>query len=127
MILASNLAAKAKLFIHLAPRIARKHDSVETRPWHVSSAMKKKLANDFNQEDVSRIIEMAWEDRTPFDAIEDLYGLTEAQTITLMRQEMKASSFRMWRKRMTGRTTKHKALRSPEIDRAYCPTQYKRA
>ncbi|WP_119395449.1 TIGR03643 family protein [Salinibius halmophilus] len=87
--------------------------------------MANKLPN-FSTADVSRIIEMAWEDRTPFDAIYDLYGLTEDQTIKLMRQEMKASSFKMWRKRMTGRTTKHKALRSPDISRAYCPTQYKR-
>lgn len=80
----------------------------------------------FSVEDISRIVEMAWEDRTPFDAIFDLYGLTEAQTIKLMRQEMQASSFKMWRKRMAGRTTKHKALRSPDVTRAYCPTQYKR-
>lgn len=75
--------------------------------------------------DVSRIIEMAWEDRTPFDAIMQAYGLNESRVIDLMRQEMKPSSFRMWRKRVTGRSTKHTALRSGEVKRAYCPTQYK--
>ncbi len=75
--------------------------------------------------DISRIIEMAWEDRTPFDAILQTYGLNESKVIDLMRQEMQASSFRMWRKRVTGRTTKHTALRGNEVKRAYCPTQYK--
>ena len=61
--------------------------------------------------DVSRIIEMAWEDRTPFEAIEAQFGLNESAVIDLMRASMKASSFRMWRKRMKGRITKHAALR----------------
>lgn len=60
--------------------------------------------------DISRIIEMAWEDRTPFEDIEREYGLNESAVIALMRREMKASSFRMWRKRMTGRTTKHRVV-----------------
>ena len=77
--------------------------------------------------DISRIIEMAWEDRTPFDAIEIQFGLLESQVIELMRSELKRSSFLMWRKRVTARNTKHKALRSPDIQRAYCKTQYKYA
>jgi uncharacterized protein (TIGR03643 family) len=56
---------------------------------------------------VDRLIEMAWEDRTPFAAIEIQYGLKENQVIALMRREMKASSFKVWRKRVTGRKTKH--------------------
>ena len=56
---------------------------------------------------IDRIIEMAWEDRTPFEAITQQYGLEEKQVIALMRREMKESSFRMWRKRVTNRTTKH--------------------
>lgn len=56
---------------------------------------------------IDRILEMAWEDRTPFEAIAVQYGLTEPQTIALMRREMKPSSFRMWRKRVSGRKTKH--------------------
>jgi uncharacterized protein (TIGR03643 family) len=67
--------------------------------------------------DLDRIIEMAWEDRTPFDAIQAQFGLTESQVIALMRANMTASSFRMWRKRVTGRATKHNALRSPEVKR----------
>ena len=68
-------------------------------------------------EAVSRIIEMAWEDRTTFDAIEAQFGLNESAVIALMRREMKRSSFKMWRERVTGRATKHAALRSPEVDR----------
>ena len=79
----------------------------------------------FNEGDTSRIIEMAWEDRTPFDAIERLYGLNESAVIDLMRAQMKPSSFRMWRKRVVNRATKHVALREPGVKRAYCPTQYK--
>ncbi|GHG61415.1 TIGR03643 family protein [Alishewanella longhuensis] len=81
---------------------------------------------DFTDEQRSRIIEMAWEDRTPFEAIERLFGLNESAVIKLMRAELKASSFRLWRARVSGRKTKHLKLRNPEIDRAYCPTQYKR-
>lgn len=80
----------------------------------------------FNDEQCSRIIEMAWEDRTPFEAIENLYGLNESALIRFMRAELKAGSFRLWRARVSGRKTKHLKLRSPEINRAYCPTQYKR-
>lgn len=78
-----------------------------------------------NESDTSRVIEMAWEDRTPFEAIEKLYGLPEQQVFELMRKELKPSSFRLWRKRVSGRKTKHLILRNPEIDRGYCPTQYK--
>jgi len=73
----------------------------------------------------SRIIEMAWEDRTPFEAIENTYGLTEAQVIKLMRKHLKPRSFKRWRQRVSGRKTKHAQLRSPEVTRAYCPSQYK--
>lgn len=73
----------------------------------------------------SRVIEMAWEDRTPFGAIEHSYGLDETAVIKLMRQELKPSSFRLWRERVTGRNTKHEAKRDFEVGRAYCKTQYK--
>ncbi len=69
------------------------------------------------ESDVSRIVEMAWEDRTPFESIEAQFGLNESGVVALMRTRMKASSFRMWRKRMAGRVTKHRALRSPEVQR----------
>lgn len=68
-------------------------------------------------EDIDRIIEMAWEDRTPFEAIELQFGLTEKDVIALMRTQMKASSFEMWRKRMKGRVTKHQELRDQEMKR----------
>ena len=67
--------------------------------------------------DISRVIEMAWEDRTSFDAIEQQFGLNETAVIALMRRELQRSSFKMWRERVTGRATKHAALRSPEVTR----------
>ena len=76
-------------------------------------------------EDTSRIIEMAWEDRTPFEAIERLYGLNESAVIILMRQQLKPNSFKLWRQRVTGRKTKNLALRGFDFGRAYCPSQYK--
>ena len=74
---------------------------------------------------VSRVIEMAWEDRTPFGAIEHSYGLTESDVIKLMRQTLKPSSFKLWRERVSNRATKHEAKRGFEVGRAYCKTQYK--
>ncbi len=74
---------------------------------------------------LSRVIEMAWEDRTPFEAIEHSYGLNETAVIKLMRQELKPSSFRLWRQRVTSRATKHLAKRPFDVGRAYCKTQYK--
>ena len=56
----------------------------------------------------SRIIEMAWEDRTTFDSIKDQFGLSESEVIKIMRKHMKKSSFKMWRKRVSGRKTKHR-------------------
>ena len=76
-------------------------------------------------DDQSRLIEMAWEDRTPFEAIASLYGLQENDVIAIMRQQLKRGAFRAWRQRVSGRRTKHLARRPAEIIRAYCPTQYK--
>ena len=87
--------------------------------------MEKFSLKTLSASDISRLIEMAWEDRTPFDAIEKSFGLSESQVIQLMRHELKRRSFELWRKRVTGRVTKHIALRSKLVDRAYCPTQYK--
>lgn len=67
---------------------------------------------ELDSETIDRILEMAWEDRTTFDAIELQFGLSEPQVIALMRREMQPSSFRMWRKRVTGRDTKHAKRRS---------------
>ncbi len=60
---------------------------------------------------LSRVVEMAWEDRTAFEAIEAQFGLNESAVVAVMRRHMKPSSFRMWRKRMAGRVTKHAVLR----------------
>jgi uncharacterized protein (TIGR03643 family) len=73
--------------------------------------------------DVDRVIEMAWEDRTPFDAISFQFGLKEQEVIELMRREMKPSSFRMWRKRVQGRATKHIKKRNFEKGRFKCSRQ----
>ena len=62
------------------------------------------------QSDASRVIEMAWEDRTPFEAIETLYGLTEPQVIRFMRQTLKHKTFKNWRARVSGRQSKHLKL-----------------
>lgn len=87
--------------------------------------MMNKPKTKFPEAELSRIIEMAWEDRTPFEAIAGSHGLAEAEVIALMRQHLKPSSFRVWRKRVSGRSTKHLAKRPAGIARAYCPTQYK--
>ncbi len=76
-----------------------------------------KIINLLDVKDVDRIIEMAWEDRTPFDAIEAQFGLNEKKVIDLMRREMKLSSFKMWRARVQGRHTKHARLQTETITR----------
>ena len=63
--------------------------------------------------DISLVIQMAWEDRTSFETIQERVGLSEAEVIHLMRAELKPDSFSLWRKRVKGRTTKHRALRHP--------------
>ncbi|ULC58616.1 TIGR03643 family protein [Flaviramulus sp. BrNp1-15] len=74
-------------------------------------------------EDTDRVIEMAWEDRTTFEAINYQFGLKEQEVIELMRTEMKPSSFKMWRKRVQGRKTKHEKLRTFEKGRFKCSRQ----
>lgn len=70
------------------------------------------------QKNIDRIIEMAWEDRTPFEAIKAQFNFSEANVISLMRRELKRSSFNLWRKRVnSGISQKHAKKRSPEIDR----------
>ncbi|MBL7875840.1 MAG: TIGR03643 family protein [Cyclobacteriaceae bacterium] len=72
----------------------------------------------FSQEDLDRIIQMAWEDRTPFEAIEMQFGLSESDVIRLVRASLKSSSFRMWRKRVNSRVSmKHSQKRNSEIKR----------
>ena len=73
--------------------------------------------------DKDRIIEMAWEDRTTFEAIEMQFGLKQQDVIKLMRKEMKPGSFKLWRERTKGRSTKHEALRTDEVNRFKCRRQ----
>jgi uncharacterized protein (TIGR03643 family) len=82
-----------------------------------------KIRTYFTEAEIDRIIGMAWEDRTPFDAIESQFGLDEQAVIELMRREMKPSSFRMWRKRVQGRATKHAAKRNFAEGRHKCDRQ----
>ena len=77
----------------------------------------------FTDQQLDRIIEMAWEDRTTFDAIQLQFGLKEQEIIDLMRNEMKASSFKMWRERVQGRKTKHEKLRDFQQGRFKCSRQ----
>lgn len=74
--------------------------------------------------DIDRIIEMAWEDRTPFEAITFQFGISESEVIGVMRKELKRSSFNLWRKRVnSGISQKHLKKRNPEIERFKCTRQ----
>ena len=76
------------------------------------------------QKDIDRIIEMAWEDRTAFEAIKIQFGFSEANVLSLMRRELKRSSFNLWRKRVnSGISQKHAQKRNPEITRFKCTRQ----
>lgn len=81
--------------------------------------MKKELS----LRDIDRIIEMGWEDRTPFDAITMQFGLKEQEVIIIMRNNMKPNSFKLWRKRVQGRKTKHMKKRDEEFGRFKCSRQ----
>ena len=86
-------------------------------PEGVSDSEKRVIMED-------RIIEMAWEDRTPFDAIKAQFGFSEAQVIALMRKQLKRSSFNLWRKRVnSGASIKHQKLRSEAVKRFHCSRQ----
>lgn len=76
-----------------------------------------------SEEEIDRVIEMAWEDHTPFDAIEKQFGLKEAQVKALMKRELKFSSYKRWRERVEACATKHAKKRNPEIDRFRCDRQ----
>ena len=82
------------------------------------------MKKNFSVEQIDRIIEMAWEDRTPFEAITFQFGISEAETIALMRTELKRCSFNLWRKRVnSGISQKHLKKRNPEIERFKCTRQ----
>lgn len=97
------------------------HSNIETDTTSIRTVPNLPL----NEAAASRVIEMAWEDRTPFEAIQASFGLTEADVIRVMRSSLKPTAFKRWRRRVSGRVTKHGALRSPDVKRAYCPSQYK--
>jgi uncharacterized protein (TIGR03643 family) len=81
------------------------------------------IFNALTAADQDRLIEMAWEDRTPFEAIEIQFGLKEKDVISFMRKNSKPSSFRMWRARMKGRQTKHSILNTGLGERFKCSRQ----
>ena len=74
-------------------------------------------------EEIDRIIEMAWEDRTPFEAIFNQFNINEKELISIMRNNLKKSSFKLWRERVSGRKTKHSKLRENNVDRFKCKLQ----
>ncbi len=79
---------------------------------------------EFNERELDRIIGMAWEDRTPFEAIKVQFGLSEGEVIKMMRRNLKPKSFRLWRKRVnSGVSQKHLKKRNPEINRFKCSRQ----
>ncbi len=80
--------------------------------------------NNFTERQLNRIIEMAWEDRTPFEAITFQFNIPEKEVIKLMRGNLKESSFKRWRKRVnSGVSTKHLNKRSQDITRFKCSRQ----
>ena len=78
-----------------------------------------------SEADISRIIEMAWEDRTPFDAIETQFSVTHDEVVKIMRENLAKSSFNLWRKRVRGRKTKHSELRNFKVGRHHSHDQNK--
>ena len=85
--------------------------------------MKTTKLNRLNLAEIDRVIEMAWEDRTTFDAIYLQFQLSEKEVIVLMRKELKPNSWRLWRKRVQGRSTKHLKKRGFEAGRHKCSRQ----
>lgn len=82
------------------------------------------MKNEFKEEEVDRIIEMAWEDRTPFEAIQYQFDLSEKEVIKIMRRTLKLKSFKLWRKRVnSGVSQKHLKKRNSEITRFKCTRQ----
>jgi len=82
------------------------------------------MENNLSELDINRIIEMAWEDRTPFEAIEFQFNTTESDVIKIMRSSLKRKSFNLWRKRVnSGVSQKHLKKRNPDIERFKCTRQ----
>ena len=79
--------------------------------------------NKFSLREIDRIIEMAWEDRTPFEAIFNQFNINEKALTSIMRNNLKRNSFKLWRERVSGRKTKHSVLRENGVDRFKCNLQ----
>ena len=124
-------SAENALLVSVAPALALGSVELVGRAWvanerntkasaipeGVSDSEKRMITED-------RIIEMAWEDRTPFDAIKAQFGYSEAQVIALMRKQLKRSSFNLWRKRVnSGVSIKHQKLRNEAVQRFHCSRQ----
>ena len=75
------------------------------------------MKRELTEAEIDRIIGMAWEDRTTFDVIKAQFGINESEVIKIMRQNMKPSSFKMWRERVHGRKTKHRAKAEKDMDK----------
>lgn len=90
---------------------------------YVFTKVKVEKKAELSDEDIDRIIEMAWEDRTPFDAIKAQFGLNESSVRHLMKKELKFSSYTRWRERVENCQTKHSAKRNDDIDRFKCTRQ----
>ena len=83
----------------------------------------KQQATILSLADIDRIIEMSWEDRTPFEAIEIQFGLKESAVKALMKKHLKFSSYTLWRKRVEACKTKHRKTRTMGINRFKCNLQ----
>ena len=81
------------------------------------------MKKEFTETEIDRIIGMVWGDLTTFGVIKDQFGINESEVIKIMRTNMKRSSFKMWRERVHGRKTKHRALAEKEVDRFVSPDQ----
>lgn len=91
---------------------------------NIEKIIAPRINSELKETEIDQIIEMAWEDRTPFEAIEYQFGLPENEVIQLMRKELKRSSFNLWRKRVnSGVSQKHLRKRNPEINRFKCSLQ----
>lgn len=103
--------------VHVKTKDRLREEATKSTPDKTSKKVVKSkptaimVAYELSDRDLDRIVEMGWEDRTPFDQIKMQFGLSEGQVIKIMRKQMKPSSFRMWRKRVQGRSTKHLAKR----------------
>ena len=89
----------------------------------VEQEINKPIPSALTVKDIDRVIEMAWGDRTPFDAIKYQFGLTESEVRNLMKEQLKFSSYKMWRKRVETCKTKHQKMRTAGINRFKCSRQ----